>query len=73
MNVQPVFYLVAGAGRLDDRQPVAARFVSGLSDDFNDVTGMQLVTKRNHATIYFCAGADVTDFGMDGISEVDGR
>ena len=40
--VEPVLDLVAGAGTLDESQPVAAGLVIFLGDDFDDVAGAQL-------------------------------
>src|SRR5580698_3790723 len=36
MNVEPVLDFVAGARRLDDREPVTAGLVSRLRDDFDN-------------------------------------
>src|SRR5579871_824644 len=72
VNVEPVLDLVAGAGRLDQAQPVAAGLVSGLGEDFNDVAGMKLVAKRHHAAVDLGADASMADFGVNGVGEVDG-
>ena len=71
--IEPVLDLVAGAGALDEREPVAAGFVVLLGDDFDDVAGAQLGAERNHAAIDLGADAGVADLGVDGVSEVDGR
>src|SRR5258708_9785763 len=71
MNVEPVLDLVARAGRPDNAKPVAAGLVPGLSEDFNDVAGVQLVAQRYHASVDFGAHAGVADFGMNGVSEID--
>src|SRR5258708_6018422 len=42
MDIQPMLDLVAGARRLGNRQPVAARLVPGLGQDFYDVPAVQL-------------------------------
>src|ERR1019366_1011366 len=73
VDVEPVLDFVAGAGGLDDGEPVAAGLVSGLGDDFDDVAGMELVAQGDHASVDLGAGATVTDFGVDGVGEVDGR
>src|SRR5580693_1081600 len=73
VDVQPVLDFVTGARRLDDGQPVAARLVSGLGDDFDDVAGMQLVAEGHHASVDFGAGATVSNLGVNRVGEVDGR
>src|SRR4029077_1707972 len=42
MDIEPMFDLVAGARRLGNRQPVAARLVPSLGQDFYDVPAVQL-------------------------------
>src|ERR1700693_2554377 len=51
VDVEPVLDLVASASGLDDGEPVAAGLMSGLGDNFDDVAGMQLVAKGNHASV----------------------
>ncbi len=41
------------------------------SDDFNDVTCFQLIRQRHHASVDFCTGALIADFGMNHISKID--
>src|SRR5919204_4840795 len=53
MNVQPVFDLVARAGRLRHRQPVPTWVVPGLREDLDDIAAMQPVTERHHAAVHF--------------------
>src|SRR5207253_4746569 len=52
-------------------EPVAARLVSGLGDDFNDVAGMELVAEGDHASIDLGAGATVANLGVNRVGEVD--
>ncbi len=73
VNIEPVLDLVAGTRGLDDGEPVAAGLVSGLGDDFDDVAGTEFVAEGNHASVDLRAGAIVSDFGVNGISEVYGR
>ena len=47
--------------------------MAGLREDFDDVAGMKLVAQRNHASVDFRADASVSDFGVNRVSEVDGR
>src|SRR5579862_1655346 len=73
VNIEPVLDLVARTRRLDDGQPVAAGLVSRLRDDFDDVTRMEFVTQRHHASVDLGPGATVSDLGVDRIGEVDRR
>ena len=73
VNVEPVLDLVARARRLDQAEPVAAGLVAGLREDLDDVAGMQLVAQRHHASVDLGADAGVADFGVNRVSEVDGR
>ena len=71
VDVEPMLDLVAGAGGLDDAEPVAAGLVSGLGDDFDDVAGVEPVAQRDHASVDLGSGAVVADFGVNGVGEVD--
>ena len=73
VHVEPVLDFVARARGLDQAEPVAAGLVAGLGEDFDDVAGVQLVAQRNHASVDFRADAGVTDFGVNGIGEIDRR
>src|ERR1700690_1990568 len=73
VDVKPVLDLVAGTRRLDHGQRVAAGLVSGLGDDFDDVAGVKLVAKRDHASVDFRPGATVPDLGVNRVGEIDGR
>ena len=73
MNVEPVLDLVAGARRLDNSQPIAARLVPRLSENLHDVSAVQFVTQRHHAPVDLGAHATVTDFGVNGVGKIDGR
>src|ERR1035441_981815 len=42
------------------------------SQDFDYVAGMELVAEGNHASVDLGAGAAGSDFGVDGVGEVDG-
>src|SRR5215469_6721963 len=64
--------LVTSTRRFRVAQPVAAGMMSGLSNDFDDVAIAQLGAKRHDASVDLRAGAGVSDFGVDGIGEVDG-
>ena len=64
---------VPRARGFNQRQPIAAGLVAGLCLNFDDVTGVQLVAQRNHASVNFGADAGVAHFGMNGVGEIDGR
>ena len=71
--VEPVLDLVARAGTFDKRQPVAARLVVLLGDDFDDVAGAQLGAQGRHAAVDLGAYAGVAHFGVDGVGKVNRR
>src|SRR6266480_5697157 len=73
MNIQPMLNLVARAGRLDHRQPIAARLMSWLREDLDDIATVQLESQRNHAPVYFGSNACVPDLSVDRIGKIDGR
>src|ERR1700680_2243603 len=70
MNVEPVLDLVAGARGLDRSQPIAARLMPRLGNDFDDVAAVQFVTQRHHASVHLRAYAAVAHFGVNGIGEI---
>ena len=72
MLVEPVADLVAGARTLNKCEPVAAGRVAVLRDDFDDVAVTQFGPQWNHAAVDPRADACVSNFGMDGVGEVDG-
>src|SRR5579872_2127996 len=71
MNIEPVFDLIAGAGRLDRSQPITARLVPWLRNDFDDVPTVQFVPQRHHAPVHLGTHATVANFGVNGVSEID--
>src|SRR6202140_4728316 len=73
VNIEPVLDLVARAGGLDQPQPISAGLVAGLREDFDNVSGMQLVTQRYHSSVYLGADTGVTYFGVNAVGKVDWR
>ena len=69
--VEPVLDLVAGAGALDEGEPVAARLVIFLRDDLDNVAGAQLGAQGHHAPIHLGADAGVADLGVNGVGKID--
>ena len=65
--------LVAGARTLDEGEPVAARLVIFLRDDFDDVAGAQLGAQRHHAAVDLGAHAGVAHLGVNGVGKIDRR
>ena len=63
--------LVPRAGGDDETEPVAARVVVRLRDDFDDVAVFQLRTERHHLAVDPGADAAMADVGVDGVREVD--
>src|SRR5579871_1271507 len=73
MNVQPMLDFVSRARRLNYAQPVAAWRVSRLSENFDDVSAMQFMAQRHHASVDFGADARMTNLGMNGIGKINRR
>ncbi len=71
--VEPVLDLVAGARALDEGEPVAARLVILLGDDFDDVAGAQLGAQGHHAAVDLGAHAGVAHLGVNGVGKIDRR
>ena len=64
--------LVAGAGRLDEREPVARRAALALGgEDLDDVAGGELVVQRDDLAVDLGADAAVPDVGVDLVREVE--
>ena len=63
---------IAGAGRLDEPQPVFTRLVSRLRQDFDNISVLQCVAQRPDGAVDSRAHACIADIGVNGISEIDG-
>src|SRR6516162_6201958 len=72
MDIQPVLDLLPGAGRFDERQPIAAGVVSRLSQDLDNVARSQFVTQGHDAPVYFGPDTGIAYLRMDVVGEVDG-
>src|SRR5580693_5021500 len=59
--------------RLDETEPVPARRVSLVGENFDYVAADNFMAQRHHLAVHFCAHALMTDFGMHGIRKVDRR
>ena len=72
---EPLLDLVAGAGALDELEPVARRpGAVGLGrQHLDDVAVLERRLERHEAAVDARADAVVPDLGVDGIREVDGR
>ena len=68
-----VLDLVAGVRGDDEVQPVAARLVAGLRDDFDDVAVFEAGAERHHLAVDARADALVADVGVNRVGEVDRR
>ena len=74
LGLEPGLDLVAGAGRLDQRQPVARRAALALGgEDLDDVARLQLVVQRHDLAVDARADAAVADVGVDLVGEVQRR
>src|SRR5439155_23959408 len=70
-SVDDVLDFVAGAGGLDDRQPILAGKVVGLGHDLDDVAVAQRVAQRDDAPVDLGADAGGPDVGVNGVGEID--
>ena len=74
LGLEPGADLVARAGRLDDRQPVARRAALALGGEhLDDVAGLQLVVQRHDLAVDLRADAAVADVRVDLVGEVERR
>ena len=74
LGLEPGLDLVARAGRLDQREPVARRAALALGgEDLDDVAGLQLVVQRDDLAVDARADAAVADVGVDLVGEVQRR
>ena len=74
LGLEPGLDLVAGAGGLDQREPVARRAALALGgEDLDDVAGLQLVVQRDDLAVHARADAAVADVGVDLVREVQRR
>ena len=74
LGLEPGLDLVARAGRLDQRQPVARRAALALGgEDLDDVARLQLVVQRHDLAVHARADAAVADVGVDLVGEVQRR
>src|SRR5215469_4992038 len=71
MYVEPVLDFIAGARGLNEAKPVTAGLVAGLREDFDDVSGVQLVAQRDHASVDLGAGTGMPNFRVDGVGKID--
>jgi len=63
--------LLRARGLFHKRQPVAARLVVFLGNNFDDVAGAQLGAQGRHAAVHLGAHAGVAHLGVDGVGKVD--
>src|SRR5262245_916592 len=71
LPLQHVLDLAARTRGNDEAEPVPARLVAGLRDDFDDVAVLQARAQRNHASVDAGADALVPDVGVDAIGKID--
>jgi len=57
----------------NDGEPVLARQVAGLCQDFDHISVAQSVSELDDAPVDLGAGAGVAHVGVNGVGEVDGR
>src|SRR4029079_16956971 len=72
--LEPLLDLVARAGRLHDREPVARRAALALGgQDLDDVARLQLVVERDDLRVDLRPDAAVAELGVDLVGEVERR
>ena len=52
-------------------EPVTTRLVAGCRQDLDDIRVLNLVAERHNPPVDFRAGTLISDFGMDGVGEID--
>src|SRR5207253_11204918 len=70
---QPMPDLVSSARRLYIGQPVTARLVARLRDDFNNIAVPKLRPKRRHSIVDLGADTRMTDRSEEHTSELQSR
>ena len=65
--------LVARVRRDDEIEPVPARLVCRLRDDFDDIAVLEARPQRHHLAVDPGADALMSDIGMNGVGKVDRR
>src|SRR6185437_11258568 len=70
VKVDPVADFALGVRGFYEAEPVAARAVSFLRQDFDYIAAGNLVTQGHHLPIHFGADALVPHFGVNGISKI---
>ena len=71
-HVDPVANFAFGVGGLDEAEPIAIGMMALLRKNFDHIAAGDFVAQRNHLAVHFCAGALMADFGMNGVSKIDG-
>src|SRR4029077_1932549 len=70
VQIDPVADLAAGAGGLNETEPVAAGGVAFLGEDFDDVAVGKDVAQRDDLAVGAGTHALVTDLGVDGVGKI---
>src|ERR1700722_7454700 len=70
MLVQPVLDLIARARAFNEGEPIPARWVAVLCDNFEHVTITQLGTQGDHAPVHLRANTRVAYLRVNGIGKV---
>ena len=72
-RVNQVLDLVARARRRGEVEPVTARPVPGLRDDFDDVAVLEARAERHDLAVHPRADALMADIGVNRVGKIDGR
>ncbi len=73
VQIDPLADLAACVRGLDEAEPIPARRVPFVGEDFHHVAADDFMAQRNHLAVHFGADALMTDFRVHGIREIDGR
>ena len=71
-HADPVLDLIAGAGGLNQRQPVAARRVARTGENLNDIPVSKLGFQRHNPPVHFGPGAGVAHLCVNRIGKING-
>ncbi len=72
VQIDPLADLAARMRGLDEAEPIPARRVAFVGENFDHVAANNFMAQRHHLAVHLCAHALMADFGVHGIGEVDG-
>ena len=73
VKIDPLANLAARVRGLDEAQPVPARRMAFLGQNFDHVAADDFMAQRHHLAVHLCAHALMADFRVHGIGKIDRR